>query len=73
MIKWQNSNKVYVKPSVSSVFFSTAFNTGAASFAKGWSLFAGKMSRLFLQGLIFSLNLTSFLRQELSEMTTRVC
>jgi hypothetical protein len=73
MIKWQNSNKVFLKPSVSHECFSSALNTGAAGFCEKLVFVCRKLNRRVLQDRIFSLDLTSLLRQEQGEMISRVC
>jgi len=73
MIKRQNSNKVCLKPSVSSVFYSSALNMGAAGFYERLVFVGRKLSRRLLQGRIFSLSLTSLLRQKQAEMISRFC
>jgi hypothetical protein len=68
MINWQNYNKTWLRPSVSSAFFSYTPNMGVAGFCESLVFVCRKLSRRFLQGRIFRLNLTSLLRQEEAEM-----
>jgi len=70
---WQNSNKVCLKPSLSHELFSSAMSTGAAGICEKLVFVCRKLNRRVFQGCIFSLDLTSLLRQEQTEMISRVC
>jgi hypothetical protein len=67
MSDWQNTNKLCLKPSVCSASSSYTLTMEAAGVCERLFFMCRALSRRISQDHIFSLNLTSLLRQEQAE------